>query len=143
MNGASSETRNCMSTHFVFTLSLGASQMQNLRQVPHKMTCNTSLVLLSHSGSAFHSRPQRRVQQLNDALQAERSWTGELLCKATHHPLLSTTQSFQTCPKCKGATQLCPSSVQSGAVGPNLQCCSTGTILQRHREFGRVQSLHL
>lgn len=65
------------------------------------MTCNTSLVLLSHSGSAFHSEPQTRVQQLNDAPRAERSWTGELLCKASHHPLLSTTQSFQTCPKCK------------------------------------------
>lgn len=67
------------------------------------MTCNISSVLLSHSGSAFTENHKREC----------RSQTAELLCKATHHPLLSTTQSFQSCPKCKGATQLCPSQVLS------------------------------
>lgn len=59
MDRASSGTRTCMSTNFVFSMSPGASQMQNLRQVPHKMICNIGLLLPSDSGSALYSRNQQ------------------------------------------------------------------------------------
>lgn len=49
---ASLGTRACMSTDFVFRLSPGASQMQNLRQVPLTMACNMSWLLPCDLGSA-------------------------------------------------------------------------------------------